>query len=92
MSDENYRIEWSRPVTPSLPGERAYHATDGSNHILVIVTDGQLLLAEEWAAAVRESDPETSVQQIIEDAICRAVAARAFKGGELRLSDEDFAW
>ena len=86
-----FRIEWSRPVTASLPGERAYHATDGTNHILVIATQNQILAAERLAEVTRASDAEASIQQMMEEAIGRAIAARPLAGGELRLSDEDFA-
>ena len=90
MPKFDYKIEWSRPVPASLAGERSYHATDGTTHILVTATVHQLLAAERLAEVTRAIDPEASIQQIIEDAINRAVSARPLEGGEVRLSDEDF--
>jgi hypothetical protein len=90
MPKFDYRIEWSRPVPDSLPGERSYHATDGITHILVIVTANQLLAAKRLAEVTRSIDPEASIQQIIEDALNRAIATRLVGAGEVRLNDEDF--
>ena len=69
MGYQDFRIDWSRPLTASLPGERSYHATNGINHILVIATLKQLLAAERLAEVARAYDPEASVQQMIEEAI-----------------------
>jgi hypothetical protein len=88
--DEDYKIDWSRPVVPWLPGERIYHATSGIHHILVVATHHQLLAAQRVAEAMRSVDPETSVQQVIEEAIRLALETRPMIGGELRLQDEDF--
>ena len=87
--DTAYRLDWSRPVTPHLPGERSYHATNGTHHLLVIVTHDQLMAAERLAAAQRADDPDRNVQTVIEDAIERAIATRPLRGGELRMLDED---
>ena len=88
--DEEYRIDWSRPLAPWLPGERLYHATSGVRHILVVATHKQLMAAQRVAEAMRNVDPETSIQQVIEEAMRRAIEKRPLIGGELRLRDEDF--
>jgi hypothetical protein len=88
--DEDYRIDWSRPVGPWLPGERIYHATSGIHHILVVATHKQLLAAQRVAEVMRNVDPEASVQQVIEETIRLALEERPLVGGELRLRDEDF--
>jgi hypothetical protein len=87
---EDYKIDWSRPVGPWLAGERIYHATDGLHHILVVATHKQLLTAQRVAEVMRNIDPETSVQQVIEEAIRLALEKRPLIGAELRLRDEDF--
>ena len=91
MDDSPYRLDWSRPVSPQLDGERTYHATNDSHHILVRVSNRQLLAAEAIARRLRTDDPDISVQTVLEEIIMRAVEMRPLRGGELQLLDEDFA-
>jgi hypothetical protein len=85
-----YRLDWSRPITPHLAGERAYHATDGERHILVVLKDDQLELAQRHCRQMLDEEPEITLQQVIELGIARALI-RPSVGGELRLRDEDLS-
>lgn len=76
MGISAYQLDWKRPVTHASPGERAYHATDGQQHILVILTDDQINLAGQLARSMRERDREALVQDAIEEAIATALHRR----------------
>lgn len=90
MDGAAYRLDWSRAAARHVPGERAYHATNGTHHILVVASHDQLLAAERLAEVLRADDPDISVQHVVEDAIRHALTHRPPAGGELRLIDEDF--
>ena len=92
MDDTSYyRLDWSRPIGPRHDGERTYHATSDDRHILVRVSNRQLLAAETLARRLRKDDPDILVQTVLEEIITRAVEVRPLRGGELQLLDEDFA-
>ena len=71
--------------------ERAYHATNGEQHILVFLTDSQIQLAGQLAQSMRERNREALVQDAVEEAIATALHRRPGARGELRLVDTDFA-
>ncbi len=91
MGISAYQLDWKRPVTHSSPGERAYHAKNGEQHILVVLTDDQIQLAGKLARSMREPDREALVQDAVEEAIAAALHRRPGARGELRLVDSDFA-
>ena len=91
MGISAYQLDWKRPVTHAGPGERAYHATNGEQHILVVLTDGQIRLADKLARSMWERDREALVQDAVEEAIATALHRRPGVTGELRLVDSDFA-
>jgi hypothetical protein len=90
MADSEFRLDWSRPVAPQQPGERRYHATTDTRHILVVVSEAQILAAERIARARRKDHPNVSTQSVLEEAIDRAIGTRPPGAGELRLQEEDF--
>ena len=90
MDDSGFRLDWSRPVAPQQPGERRYHATTETRHILVVIGDAQIRAAEAIARERREDHPDVTIQSVLEEAIDRAVASRPANGGELHLEDGDF--
>ncbi|MBV9841240.1 MAG: hypothetical protein JOY99_06865 [Sphingomonadaceae bacterium] len=90
MDDSGFRLDWSRPVAPQHLGERRYHATTETQHILVVVSDVQLGIAEKIARDRRVDHPDVSIQSVLEEAIDRAVATRPPSSGELRIEDGDF--
>jgi len=86
---EPFRLDWSRPVSPHLPGQRTYHATNGTHHLLVVLTDAQLAAAKAIAEARRRDSDEVLVQRVLEDAINRSAERRCITGGQLRLQRQD---
>ena len=86
---EPFRLDWSRPVSPYLPGRRTYHATNGAHHILVVLTDAQLEAAKAIAQTRRRDSDESSVERVLEDAINRSAERRRITGGQLRLYAQD---
>ena len=90
MDNSGFKLDWSRPVAPQQPGERRYHATTETQHILVVIGDAQICAAEAIARERRVDHPDVTIQSVLEEAIDRAVADRPPGGGELRIEDGDF--